>query len=123
MNPVTHQAPLNHPGELTSRLISADTIKMPEPIIEPITSMVALVRPRAFTNSVSCWEWTSQSLGTGGGGCLMSVLRAPPDGWSDRQSPLGIRAVLPVEITPGAFANACGHDFNPESGKIPLLIS
>ena len=28
---------------------------MPEPIIEPITSVVALVRPKPFTNSWSCW--------------------------------------------------------------------
>ena len=33
--------------------ISAETIKMPEPIMEPMTSMVALVRPRPFTNSLS----------------------------------------------------------------------
>ena len=51
--PVTSQAPINSAGESTSRVISAETIKMPEPIIEPITSMVALVRPRPFTNSLS----------------------------------------------------------------------
>ena len=33
--------------------ISAETIKMPEPIMEPITSMVALVRPRPLTSSLS----------------------------------------------------------------------
>ncbi len=46
MNPVTTHAAINKAGESTSRAISADTIKMPEPIIEPITSMVALVNPR-----------------------------------------------------------------------------
>ena len=53
MNPVTSQAPISSAGEFTSRAISAETIKMPEPIIEPITSMVALVRPRALTSSLS----------------------------------------------------------------------
>ena len=49
----TTQAPISRAGELTSREISAETIKMPEPIIEPITSMVALVRPRPLTSSLS----------------------------------------------------------------------
>jgi hypothetical protein len=31
--------------------MSAETIKIPDPIIDPITSMVALVRPSPFTNS------------------------------------------------------------------------
>ena len=51
--PVTSQAPISNAGELTSRLISAETIKMPEPIMEPMTSMVALVSPRPLTNSLS----------------------------------------------------------------------
>ena len=53
MNPVTIQAAINKAGEFTSRLISAETIKMPEPIIDPITNMVALVSPRALTSSLS----------------------------------------------------------------------
>ena len=52
-NPVTSQAPISKAGESTLRAISAETMKMPEPIIEPITSMVALVRPSPFTNSLS----------------------------------------------------------------------
>jgi hypothetical protein len=36
---------------LTSRAISADTIKMPEPIMDPMTRVVALVSPSPFTNS------------------------------------------------------------------------
>ena len=51
--PVTSQAPISSAGEPTSRPISAETIKMPEPIIEPMTSMVALVNPRPFTSSLS----------------------------------------------------------------------
>src|SRR5579872_7071405 len=51
-NPVTAQAAINKTGEPTSRAISAETRKIPEPIIEPITSMVELVRPRPWTNSV-----------------------------------------------------------------------
>ncbi len=68
--PVTTQAPISSAGEATSREISAETIKMPEPIMEPITSMVALVRPRALTSSLSWWVCRAQSsareAGTGG---------------------------------------------------------
>src|SRR5215831_9169037 len=53
IKPVTSQAAMSSAGELTSRAISADTIKMPEPIMEPITSVVALVRPSPLTNPVS----------------------------------------------------------------------
>ena len=45
---------------------------MPEPIIEPMTSMVALVRPRPFTSSLSCCEWVAQSLAVAG---LVSMLK------------------------------------------------
>ena len=55
-NPVISQAPINKTGELTSREISAETRKIPEPIIEPITSMVELVRPSPLTNSRSVDE-------------------------------------------------------------------
>src|SRR5215470_13173747 len=52
-NPVIAHAPISKAGELVSREISADTRNMPEPIIEPITSMVALVKPSPLTNSRS----------------------------------------------------------------------
>ena len=51
IKPVTSHAPISSAGELTSRAISADTIKMPEPIIDPMTRVVALVSPSPFTNS------------------------------------------------------------------------
>ena len=53
MNPVTTHARISNAGESTSRAISADTMKMPEPIMEPITSMVALVRPKPLMSSAS----------------------------------------------------------------------
>src|SRR5690242_1712821 len=53
INAVTSHAPISSAGESTSRAISADTRKMPEPIIEPITNMVELVRPSPLTNSRS----------------------------------------------------------------------
>ena len=53
MNPVTTQAAMSSAGELTSRAISAETMKMPEPIMEPMTSVVALVRPRPLIHSLS----------------------------------------------------------------------
>ena len=39
--PVTTQASSSQPGLPTSRAMSAETMKMPEPIIEPTTTMVA----------------------------------------------------------------------------------
>jgi hypothetical protein len=53
MNPATAQAPISNAGESTSRPISAETIKIPEPIIDPMTSIVALVRPKPCTSSLS----------------------------------------------------------------------
>lgn len=38
-------------GDPTVRLMSAETMKIPEPIIEPATSIVASVRVIALTNS------------------------------------------------------------------------
>jgi hypothetical protein len=45
---VTTHAPRKSAGELVPRAISASTIKMPEPIIDPITSAVELNRPRLW---------------------------------------------------------------------------
>src|SRR5215470_16245120 len=73
-NPVIAHAPISKAGELVSREISADTRKMPEPIIDPITSMVALVEPSPLTNSRS----DEGSVATGSG--FTSVLnKAPSD--------------------------------------------
>jgi len=46
MKPVTSHTSSNNPGLLTWRAMSAETMKMPEPTIEPTTSMVASRRPR-----------------------------------------------------------------------------
>ncbi len=53
MKPVTSHAPISSAGESVMRAMSAETMKMPEPIIEPITRVVALVSPRPFTNPLS----------------------------------------------------------------------
>ncbi len=53
MKPATSQAAINKAGESTMRAMSAATMKTPDPIIEPITSVVALTNPRPFTNSWS----------------------------------------------------------------------
>ena len=42
---VITQAPISSAGEPVIRAMSADTIKMPDPIIEPITIAVAEKRP------------------------------------------------------------------------------
>src|SRR5882762_3078042 len=49
--PETIHAISSQKGELTVRKISADTMKMPDPIIEPATSIVASVSVSALTNS------------------------------------------------------------------------
>ena len=51
--PVTTQATSSHPGLPTWRAMSAETMKMPEPIIEPTTTIVASNRPSPRLNSVS----------------------------------------------------------------------
>src|SRR6266542_677026 len=48
--PATTQASSSHSGEPTVRPMSAETMKMPEPIIDPATSIVASVRVIALTN-------------------------------------------------------------------------
>src|SRR6478672_3453156 len=83
-NPVIAQAPIKSAGELVSRAISAETMKMPEPIIEPITSMVTPLRPRPLTNSRS--EEESAFTGI----AVASVLNKAPCGrppWVLRQRP------------------------------------
>jgi hypothetical protein len=49
--PDTTHAIRSQKGELTVREISADTMKIPEPIMEPATSIVASVSVIALTNS------------------------------------------------------------------------
>src|SRR5216110_1418317 len=51
ITPVAIHAMSSQKGELTVREISAETMKMPEPIIEPATSIVASVSVSALTNS------------------------------------------------------------------------
>jgi hypothetical protein len=63
IKPVTAQARIRRAGDSTSLAISAETMKIPEPIIEPITREVALVRLIPLTNSVDSrtgtrtWVW------------------------------------------------------------------
>src|SRR6266516_3698659 len=49
--PETIHAISSQKGELTVRDISAETMKIPDPIIEPATSIVASVSVSALTNS------------------------------------------------------------------------
>jgi len=51
ITPVTIHAISSQKGEFTVREMSAETMKMPEPIIEPATSIVASVSVSALTNS------------------------------------------------------------------------
>src|SRR6266481_288821 len=54
INPATAQASSSHPGAPINRADSAEVMKMPEPIIDPITIMVASSGPRARTRPVCC---------------------------------------------------------------------
>jgi hypothetical protein len=56
MAAVTSHAAINSDGEPTFLLISAGTIKMPEPIMDPTTIAVALKRPRPCTRRVSAGD-------------------------------------------------------------------
>jgi hypothetical protein len=48
--PARAQAIINHPGEPTSLEDSAETMKMPDPIIDPTTIIVASSSPRPRTS-------------------------------------------------------------------------
>jgi hypothetical protein len=49
--PVTTHATSSQPGLPSVLAISAETMKMPDPIIEPMTTAVASNRPRPRVNS------------------------------------------------------------------------
>lgn len=51
MTPVTSHATRSQNGEPRLRAMLAETMKIPEPIIDPATSIVASVRVMALTNS------------------------------------------------------------------------
>src|SRR6185312_14841288 len=51
MTPVTIQTTSNQNGEPTDRAMSAETMKMPDPIMAPATSIVASTSVSALTNS------------------------------------------------------------------------
>src|SRR5438445_2032149 len=51
--PVISHTTKSHPGEPTCRAMSADTIKIPEPIMDPATIIVESKRPSPRTNLAS----------------------------------------------------------------------
>ena len=50
--PVTSQTTSNQPGEPTCRAMIEETMKMPEPIIEPATSIVESSNPSPLNELV-----------------------------------------------------------------------
>ena len=54
INPARTHAAKSHPGEPTSRDDSADVMKMPEPIIDPMTIIVASTQPSSRTSAGDC---------------------------------------------------------------------
>ncbi len=80
IKPVTSHAPMSSAGEDVRRAMSAETMKMPEPIMEPMTSVVALVSPRPFTNSLSAFGAVVM--------VLVSALKKPRVAWDRLSSSL-----------------------------------
>ena len=60
--PVTAHTTSSQPDEPTNRAISADTMKMPEPIIEPATSMVESSKPNPLTNFSASGGWSLDAV-------------------------------------------------------------
>src|SRR3954470_8586970 len=54
MVPASTHATSNHPGEPTRRDDSADTIKIPDPIMEPTTIIVASTKPSDRVRAGRC---------------------------------------------------------------------
>ena len=73
----------NHPGEPRIVIDLAETMKMPEPIIDPTTIIVASIRPRPRTKRVA-------SVGACLAGGSISVF--PPQRWSKNFSVSSERA-------------------------------
>src|SRR5438067_1553228 len=71
MRPLTSQITISQPEEPTSRAMSADTMKMPEPIIEPATSMVASNRPSL--------RWNAPAAGAASWVTAGSVMQIPSE--------------------------------------------
>jgi hypothetical protein len=64
---VTTHAPRKSAGEFVARAISASTMKMPEPIIDPITSAVEEKRPRLCTSREALPGASDSGRGLGSG--------------------------------------------------------
>src|SRR5438067_13082914 len=65
---------MSRPGDCVCLVISAATMKMPEPIMEPITRVVASSRPRPFTKRLAmrvyCTLPVRDAGADGGGGAV-----------------------------------------------------
>src|SRR5262245_6287217 len=73
-NPAIAHARSSQPGAPLSLDDSADVIKIPEPIIEPITIIVASIGPSVRTRP-DCWRLSTLSLTTNSGALRFSRLR------------------------------------------------
>src|SRR5438874_170421 len=62
-NPVTIQTTSNHPGDPTWRAMIDETMKIPEPIIDPATSMVESNKPSPLTSFSSATGASVTALG------------------------------------------------------------
>src|ERR1051325_4173503 len=76
MMPVRIHATSTNQGEWTLRPMSAETMKIPEPIIEPATSIVASVSVMALTNSDCGCVAVSFAIMLRGSGCGSRVTQA-----------------------------------------------
>src|SRR5947208_3253675 len=85
--PVTSHATSSQPGLPMSRAICAETMKMPEPIIEPMTTMVESYRPSPRLNSVSSVVAAVAAVGLAIGESCITI----HPGFGIRDSGFGIR--------------------------------
>src|SRR5712671_6645868 len=124
-NPLMTQAASSPPVDPVWRAISAETMKIPEPIIDPTTIMVESNKPRPRTNpddsvSVTIGSITSVDIGSDIAPLLFNSRERQSPDWRLLNPPIG-RLAFPVsclgfsrlyggrhfEILPGARAWIC----------------
>ena len=106
---VSSQTTSSQNGEPMVRPMSADTMKMPEPIIDPATSMVASVNVRARTNS---WRPLLCNVAASGKAATLSI----PPLWRVRSTvaPDGVR---PRQVVQVSHAPAGGHTAHTRAAR------
>src|SRR5687767_8822151 len=118
ITPAASHASMSQSGEPTVREMSADTMKMPDPIIDPDTSMVASVRDRALTNPPDDAVASPVS-----GMLLIQFLRGGFAGWWGGQNLVSARASCQrtADATTERRVPGAGAERVPGAGKLSAL--